>query len=57
MISNDGSMSLDEYVNLSPAEFAEKMQSYQTRLQAMFEEGHRLEQEIKKQLGQVKYEL
>lgn len=45
-----------EYVNLIPAEFAEKMQSFQTRLQAMFEEGHRLEQEIKEQLGRVKYE-
>ena len=46
-----------EYVNLTPAEFAEKMQGFQTRLQAMFDEGHRLEQEIKEQLGRVKYEL
>lgn len=46
-----------EYVNLTLAEFAEKMQGFQTRLQAMFEEGHRLEQEIKEQLGRVKYEL
>ena len=45
-----------EYVNLTPAEFAEKMQGFQIRLQAMFEEGHRLEQEIKEQLGRVKYE-
>lgn len=45
-----------EYVSLSPAEFVEKMQGFQTRLQAMFEEGHRLEQEIKEQLGRVKYE-
>ena len=45
-----------EYVNLTPAEFAEKMQGFQTRLQAMFEEGHRLEEEIKAQLGRVKYE-
>ena len=45
-----------EYVNLTPAEFAEKMQGFQTRLQAMFEEGHRLEQKIKEQLGRVKYE-
>ena len=43
-----------EYVNLTPAEFAEKMQGFQTRLQAMFEEGHRLEQEIREQLGRVK---
>lgn len=45
-----------EYVNLTPAEFAEKMQGFQIRLQAMFEEGHRLEEEIKEQLGRVKYE-
>ena len=45
-----------EYVNLTPAEFAEKMKGFQTRLQAMFEEGHRLEQKIKEQLGRVKYE-
>lgn len=45
-----------EYVNLTPAEFAEKMQGFQTRLQAMFEEGHRLEEEIKEQLGRVKYQ-
>ncbi|MDO5327147.1 MAG: class I SAM-dependent DNA methyltransferase [Clostridia bacterium] len=43
-----------EYVNLTPAEFTEKMQGFQTRLQAMFEEGHRLEEEIKEQLGRVK---
>lgn len=43
-----------EYVNLTPAEFAKKMQGFQTRLQAMFEEGHRLEEEIKEQLGRVK---
>ena len=45
-----------EYVNLTPAEFAEKMQGFQTHLQAMFEEGHRLEEEIKEQLGRVKYQ-
>ena len=45
-----------EYVNLTPEEFTEKMQGYQTRLQAMFEEGHRLEAEILEQLGRVKYE-
>lgn len=45
-----------EYVNLTPEEFAEKMQGYQTRLQAMFAEGHRLEGEILEQLGRVKYE-
>ena len=45
-----------EYVSLTPEEFAEKMQGYQTRLQAMFAEGHRLETEILEQLGRVKYE-
>ena len=45
-----------EYVNLTPEEFAEKMQGYQSKLQKMFEEGHRLEKEIKLQIGWVKYE-
>ena len=45
-----------EYVNLTPEEFAEKIQGYQTRLQEMFAEGHRLEGEILEQLGRVKYE-
>ena len=45
-----------EYVKLTPEEFAEKMQSYQSRLQEMFEKGHRLEKEIKEQLECVRYE-
>lgn len=45
-----------EYVNLTPEEFAEKMQGYQFRLQEMFEEGHRLEKEIMAQLGRVNME-
>ena len=45
-----------EYVNLTPEEFAEKMQGYQSRLQEMFEEGHRLEKEIMAQLGRVNME-
>ena len=44
-----------EYVNLTPEEFTEKMQGYQSRLQEMFEEGHRLEKEIMTQLGRVKH--
>ena len=45
-----------EYVKLTPEEFAEKMQGYQSKLQKMFEEGHRLEKVIKLQIGRVKYE-
>ena len=45
-----------EYVNLTPTEFTEKMQGYQTRLKAMFQEGHQMEAEIMEQLGRVKYE-
>lgn len=45
-----------EYVNLTPDEFSKKMQGFQARIQAMFDEGHRLEQEIMEQLGRVKYE-
>lgn len=45
-----------EYINLTPAEFAEKMQGFQTHLQAMFEEGHALEEEIKAGLGRIEYE-
>lgn len=43
------------YVQLTPDEFAEKMSGYQQRLKALFEEGHRLEQEMQKQLRWVKY--
>ena len=45
-----------EYVELTPEEFTEKMQGYQTRLQAMFDEGEQLGKEIMAQLKQVKYE-
>lgn len=45
-----------EYIELTPEEFAEKMNSFTTRLGEMFTESHRLEEEIKKQLGRVKYE-
>lgn len=43
-----------EYVELSPAEFAEKMNSFTTRLDEVFAESRRLEDEIKAQLGRVK---
>jgi type I restriction enzyme M protein len=45
-----------EYVELTPEEFAEKMHGFTTRLDEMFAESRRLEDEIKKQLGRVKYE-
>ena len=45
-----------EYIQLTPDEFAEKMNGYQQRLSELFEEGHRLEKEIQKQLGRVRYE-
>ena len=45
-----------EYVELTPEEFAEKMNGFTTRLDGLFAESHRLEDEIKQQLGRVKYE-
>lgn len=44
------------YVELTTEEFTEKMDGFATRLNKMFAEGHRLEDEIQKQLGRVKYE-
>lgn len=41
---------------LTPDEFAEKMESFSTELNALFAEGRELEEQIKKQLGRVKYE-
>lgn len=43
-----------EYVNLTPEEFAEKMNGFTSRLDELFAEGHRLEDEIEEQLGRVK---
>ena len=45
-----------EYVELTPEEFAEKMNGFATRLDDLFAESRRLEEEIKQQLGRVKYE-
>ena len=45
-----------EYVDLTPEEFAEKMHGFAIRLDELFSESHRLEEEIKQQLGRVKYE-
>lgn len=45
-----------EYVELTPEGFAEKMTGFTARLDEMFAESRRLEDEIKTQLGRVKYE-
>jgi type I restriction-modification system methyltransferase subunit len=45
-----------EYVELTQEEFAEKMNGFTSRLDELFAESRRLEDEIKKQLGRVKYE-
>lgn len=45
-----------EYVELSQDEFAERMLAYQTKLQAYFNEGAKLQGEIMEQLKKVKYE-
>lgn len=45
-----------EYVELTPEEFTEKMNGFTAQLDEMFAESRRLEDEIRKQLGRVKYE-
>lgn len=45
-----------EYVELTPEEFADKMSGFTSRLDDLFAESHRLEDEIKAQLERVKYE-
>lgn len=45
-----------EYVELTQEEFAKKMNGFTSRLDELFAESRRLEDEIKKQLGRVKYE-
>ncbi len=45
-----------EYVNLTPEEFAEKMLGFVNRLDSMFEKSHMLEEEIKNQMGRIKYD-
>ena len=45
-----------EYVELTPEEFAEKMNEFSARLDELFAESRRLEDEIKTQLGRVRYE-
>ncbi|MCK9482529.1 MAG: type I restriction-modification system subunit M [Bacteroidia bacterium] len=45
-----------EYVELTPDEFKDKMTKFSKRLDNMFVEGKKLEDEIKTQLGRVNYE-
>lgn len=45
-----------EYVELTPEEFSEKMNGFTMRLNGMFLESRRLENEIKAQLERVKYD-
>lgn len=45
-----------EYVDITAQEFAEKMKNYTDTLDSLFAESHRLENEIKKQLGGLRYE-
>lgn len=45
-----------EYVELTPEEFIEKMNGFATRLDGLFAESRRLEEEIKQQLERLKYE-
>lgn len=45
-----------EYVDLTPEEFAQKMNEYQENLQKMFDKGKKLQKEIMTQLNKVKYE-
>ena len=45
-----------EYIKLTQNEFEDKMQSYQKKLNTLFDEGNQLEKDIKNQLGNLKYE-
>lgn len=45
-----------EYVDITAAEFAAKMKAYTDNIDALFNESHKLEKEIKKQLTGLKYE-
>lgn len=45
-----------EYVDITPAQFAEKMQGFSSNLDCLFSQSRDLEDEIKKQLAGLKYE-
>lgn len=46
-----------EYVELTPEEFQDKMNKYKNALNSLFEENKALEDEIKKQLEALKYDI
>jgi type I restriction enzyme M protein len=45
-----------EYTDITPAEFATKMNGFKTNLDSLFAESKTLEMEIQKQLNGLKYE-
>lgn len=45
-----------EYVDISPEQFAEKMQGFTNNLENLFSQSHELEAEIKNQLAGLRYE-
>lgn len=45
-----------EYVDITPDEFAAKMEAFKSNLNSLFAESRALEKEIQKQLGGLKYE-
>jgi type I restriction enzyme M protein len=45
-----------EYVDITPEQFAEKMQAFNDNLESLFSQSRELETEIKKQLAGLKYE-
>lgn len=46
-----------EYVDITPTEFAEKMQGFENRLADLFAEGKRLDAEIQNQLKGLRYDI
>lgn len=45
-----------EYVDITPEQFAEKMRGFTSNLENLFNDSHKLEAEIKKQLVSLRYE-
>ena len=45
-----------EYIELTNEEFVQRMNAYKERLDRLFSEGRKLENEIVEQIGRVKYE-
>lgn len=45
-----------EYVDITPEEFADKMNGFESRLAELFKEGNKLDAEIQKQLKGISYE-